>query len=376
MRVLQLLPAMHVGGVERGAAEIARALCAAGGESIIVSRGGALADALAGEGGTHIQFDCGGKNPLTALQRARRLRALLREHAPDIVHVRSRVPAWLLALAGGWRKAVSTFHGIYSVGAYSAQMTRADAVICPSTAVREHILRHYRVAADKLHLIHRGVDRDYFDPTQADAAAVEALRQRLRLHGHTVFAMVGRVSPLKGHDLFLQALAQLRRDNTMEKPPLALIVGDDGGKRAARLRRLAQELQVADIVRFAGVCRDMRDIYASSDVVVSASKQPEAFGRTVAEALAMQRAVVAPAHGGALDIIRDGENGHLFAPGDAAQLARAMARATAAPRVDLRESVAMFSLPRMVGQTLALYENLHNNKVREAQAAGAAREAA
>lgn len=357
MRIAQLLPAMEVGGVERGVAELSRALAAAGHESIVISRAGALCGDIAAGGGRHIPFDSGGKNPLTALPRAYRLRVLLGELMPDIVHVRSRVPAWLLALAGSRAKVVSTFHGIYSVSRYSAQMTRAAAVICPSNAVRAHIRQHYRTPAERLHLIHRGVDMQYFDPARADAAACEALRRDWRLGGHTVFALVGRVSALKGHDLFLRALARLQSARALAKPPLALVVGAQENARTARLRQLARELGVEAAARFCGVRREMREVYACSDVVVSASTQPEAFGRTVAEGLGMARAAVAPAHGGALDIVTDGENGALFAPGDAAALADAMQRAAQLPRDGLRRSVEKFTLARMVEQTIQVYRH-------------------
>ena len=358
MRIVQLLPALNMGGVERGAAELSAVLAADGDDSIILSRPGALCGDVTAAGGRHINFDCGGKNLLTVPARVWRLRALLTDLSPDIVHVRSRVPAWLLALngRGSWRLA-STFHGIYHVSRYSAVMTRADAVICPSRAVCEHIRQHYHTAADKLHLIHRGVDWAYFDPAQTEAAAVESLRTRWRLDGGTVFTLAGRLTALKGHALFLQALARLRRQQ-LTKPPLALIVGDNHPRRRRRLYALAQTLGVAEALRFGGVMRDMREVYAVSDVVVSASLQPEAFGRTVAEAIAMQRPAVAPAHGGALDIIRTGENGFLFTPGDSESLADAMARAVSLPREALRETVASFTLANMAAQTMALYRRL------------------
>lgn len=363
MRIVQLLPAMQMGGVERGVAELSRALCAAGAESIVLSRGGALTAQLSAHGARHIPFACGSKNLLSAPWRALRLRRLLRDLAPDIVHVRSRAPAWLLACAGGWRRVVSTFHGLYSVGAYSAQMTRADAVICPSTAVCEHLRTHYRVPQDKLHLIHRGVDWEYFDPDAVDAAQCAALRAQWQLNDtHLVFALVGRVSRIKGHTLFLHAFARLLRQPALHahgKTPCALILGNAADDpRCARLRQLAAQLGIGDSLRFGGECHTMREAYACCDVLVSASTRPEAFGRTVAEALAMQRAVAAPAHGGALDIVQDGVNGALFAPHDAPGLAEAMAHAAHLPRTALRESVAAFTLSQMAAQTIALYRRL------------------
>ncbi len=358
MRVVQLLPAMHVGGVERGVVELSRALSANAIDSVVISRPGELCAEITNSGGKHYAFDCGSKNIFSVPARVYRLQKLLNTIAPDIVHVRSRVPAWLLAFVRQRFKVISTFHGIYSVSRYSAQMTHAEAIICPSQAVRQHILQHYSVAAERLHLIHRGVDLHYFDPTAVQEEISAGLRQRLQLAERTVFAIVGRGSGLKGHALFLQAFARLCNNSNFSKPPLALLVGDFSAKHKQRIQQLAQSLQLAPALRFAGVVRDMREIYQCSDVVVSASTQPEAFGRTVAEAIAMQRAAVAPAHGGALDIIRTGENGILFTPGDAEALAAAMQQATTLPRNALRQSVQQFSLARMATQTQTLYQQL------------------
>lgn len=362
MRIVQLLPSMNMGGVERGVAELVQALSTAGHECAVISRRGGLCDAVIAGGGRHVEFDCGSKNILTAPARIRRLRALLRECAPDIVHVRSRVPAWLLHFAGGAFAVVSTFHGIYHVSAYSRQMTRADAVICPSRAVREHITRYYHVAPQRLHLIPRGVDMQYFNPARTDADFCRLLQARWRLAGHTVFTIAGRASALKGHALFLRAFARLYHRASFARPPLALLVGNDNVDRTIRLARLAADLGIGDAVRFGGASRRMREVYAVSDVVVSASLQPEAFGRTVAEALAMRRPVAAPAHGGALDIVRSGDNGMLFTPGNAAALAQALQQAAALSRDGLRESVAAFTLPRMVEQTQAVYEQVYRGR--------------
>ena len=365
MRILQLLPAMEVGGVERGAAELSRLLCAGGAESIVLSRGGALANTLANHGAQHITFDCGSKNLLTAPARALQLRRLLRAHAPDIVHVHSRAPAWLLALAGSWKRVVSTFHGIYSAGRYSEQMIKTHAVICPSTAVRTHIRVQYKVPEEKLHLIHPGVDMDYFDPAKVDAARAQELRQQWKLpDGHRVFMIAGRPSRIKGHALFLQAFAELRRNHTLPQPVCALLLGVGKGRRAEELRAQAAQLGIAKSIHFAEVTSDMREAYANCDVLVSASTRPEAFGLTVAEALAMQRAAAAPAHGGALDIITDDSNGALFPPHHAAALADAMARAVHLPRDHLRASVANFTLEQMAAKTITLYRNLLSQETR------------
>ena len=168
MRIVQLLPDLNAGGVERGVVELSRALVLRGHDSVVISRPGALTAAIVEDGARHVAFDCGGKNPLTVPRRARRLRALLDDIRPDIAHVRSRVPAWLLRFAGGDGFAVvSTFHGIYRVNRYSGRMADAVRVICPSRAVMRHVAEHYAPPAGRLRLVHRGVDLDYFSPGES-----------------------------------------------------------------------------------------------------------------------------------------------------------------------------------------------------------------
>ena len=355
VRVVQLLPAMELGGVERGVVELSRGLVAHGMSSVVVSRGGALVETLRAEGGTHVAFDGGGKNPLTLRRRAAALAEIWREWRPDIVHVRSRVPAWLLRFSrqGFGFRVVSTLHGLYRVGWYSRQMTVADRVICPSRAVVDYARRFYAVPEQRLRLIYRGIDLDYFCPRPEDAAVCGAVARECGLQGATVVAIVGRVSALKGHELFLRAVALARRENASLH---ALVVGD--GRRLEGLKRLAQSLGVGGVTHFVGARRDMREIYQLCDGVVSASTRPEAFGRTMAEALAMGCPVVAAAHGGALDIVREGVNGFLFPVGDAEALARALLRLSEVRREGLRETVAHFSLAAMVEATLGVYREL------------------
>ena len=362
MKVVQLLPGMHVGGVERGVVELSRALVRDGMESVVISRPGELSGAIGDDGGVHIPFNCGGKNIVTFPSRVFALRALLERLRPDIVHVRSRLPAWLLRFCRGVGdfSVVSTFHGLYSVGAYSRQMAQADAIICPSNASVAHVRRHYPQAAEKLHLIHRGVDFFYFDPATADIGYCDDFRRQQRWQGCKVVAIVGRMSALKGHALLLHAFARIHA----AAPDLRLLVvgNESGGRRTERLQQLARQLGLQDKVFFAGVQRRMREMYRLADIVVSSSTKPEAFGRTMAEALAMNCAVVAAAHGGALDIVQDGKNGILFPPDDEAALAAALTRAATTEWCGLRQSVVVFSLQQMTAKTIAVYRTLANKE--------------
>ncbi len=359
IKVVQLLPDMVLGGVERGVVELSRYLVNQGMESVVISRHGELINTVLADGGQHVHYDCGSKNILTLPYRAFQLREILMAINPSIIHVRSRVPAWLLYFAGAHLKwsVVSTCHGMYSINRYSAQMTRAKKVICPSTAMVDYVQKNYHTPTNKVRLIHRGIDFDYFTPTKVDKECSLALQTQFQLQGKKIIALVGRLSSLKGHGLFLMAFAKAyQKDNNL----LAIIVGDDdkNPQRLITLKDTAQSLGIGDAVRFVGKQQQMREIYHLSDVVVSASTKPEAFGRTVVEALAMNCLTIAPAHGGAMDIIQANKNGILFTPSDCDGLATAMLSVFELPKIDLRESVSAFSLQQMVQKTRAVYDEV------------------
>ena len=358
MHVVQLLPELQEGGVERGVVEMNRELVRRGVTSTVISRGGRLAAEIAADGGRHVALDVCSKNPFTAPRRARQLRQVLAELHPDLVHVRSRLPAWLLRIANRRLRlpVVSTVHGFNRVGAYSRIMTRADRVICVSHAIKAHVQQNYGTPEPVLRVIHRGVTPADFDPARLDAAFIERFRREQRLAGRFVATCVGRITPLKDYETFIRGIAAARK----ELPNVVgVIVGGTHADRRgyeARLRGLVRELDAGEAIRFAGSQQAMAEIYALSDVVVSCSAKPESFGRALVEALAMETPVIATAHGGALEIVREGENGLLFAPGDAAALAARLAAISRRTFTGLRPDVlARFSLDAMVDRTLAVY---------------------
>ncbi|MEI8243836.1 MAG: glycosyltransferase family 4 protein [bacterium] len=359
MHIIQLLPALHEGGVERGVVEMNRELVRRGVISTVISRGGRLAPEIEAAGGRHVTLDVGSKNPLTALWRARRLRQTLQELQPDLVHVRSRVPAWLLLLANRRLRlpVVSTVHGFNSVSAYSRIMTRADRVICASPAIREHVIKHYHTPEAILRLVPRGIDPQTFDPARVDLAFARSFRTQHGMDGRYLVLALGRITSWKGYDTLIRAAALAKQ----ELPNLGVVIvgGVQSGQEAyaTQLRRLADELGVGRDVVFCGSQSQVPEILQACDLLVScASTKPETFGRSMAEALAMERPVVAARHGGALDIVRDGQNGLLFTPGDAAELARCLVAASRRTFTGLRADVLLrFSLKDMVDRTLAVY---------------------
>jgi len=362
MHILQILPALNEGGVERGTVELSRELVRRGHTSTVISSGGRLAEQLERDGARHVTLDVKSKNPLTALTRYRELRRALAEIKPDIVHFRSRVPGWLFVLANRALRLpfVSTVHGFNSVSAYSKVMTRGMRVICPGTAVAEHIRTHYATPPEKIRVIHRGLDTAFFDPARLDTEFMAEFRRQYDLDNRFVVLAVGRVTQLKGYDVLLRATALTRAHVPNIK---TVIVGGVDPARSAYgkdLRRLVRELELDAHVVFAGSQSRLAEIYACGDVLVSANRdKPEAFGRSMAEALAMGCPVIATRFGGSLDIVREGVNGWLVEPGDARQLAERLAQVPSAGFTGLRDdALRRFSLQRMVESTLAVYDEV------------------
>ena len=359
--IVQILPALNEGGVERGTVEVSRELVRRGYRSTVISSGGKLVDTLIRDGAAHVQMDVKSKSLLSAPSRVLRLAAILRSLRPDLVHYRSRVPGWLFHFANRARiPCVSTVHGFNSVSRYSRVMTEGLRVICPSTAVVDYIRKHYNTPEEKIRLIHRGIDPEQFDPAKLDRDFTDGFRQRYAPDGAFIVLGVGRITPLKGYDVLIRATALARKDVPNIR---TLIVGSAEPSRAAHLeslKHLAAQLGLQDTVLFTGGQRNIAEVYASGNVLVSANAaKPEAFGRSMAEALAMNCPVIATRSGGALDIIRDGTDGFLVPPGDVDALAQKLALASRTDFTNLRDdALARFSLQQMVDKTEEVYREI------------------
>lgn len=362
LTVVQLLPALESGGVERSTLEINHALVEAGHRSVVVSAGGRLVDALTGDGGEHVTLDIGRKSLATPF-RIPALRRELRAIQPDIVHVRSRLPAWLAKTAlsrwpGRAPRRVSTVHGLNSVGRYSAIMLDADRVICVSDCVREYLRQHYPHAATReLRVIPRGFDPAQFSlrPSNPDwRAALDAAFPQLA--GRRLLLLPGRGTRLKGHDVALRLCARLTEagDNVG-----LLLAGVDQPSRQAyldELKALSRQLGISDRVAFSPTRDDLPAAYANSDLVLQLSVKPEAFGRTALEALAMQRPVVGFAHGGVGDLLAAlYPAGKVTACDEQALLVTTKKLLQHAPPVSLFNGYRISDMQRA---TLALYEEL------------------
>ncbi|MEZ5541521.1 MAG: glycosyltransferase family 4 protein [Pseudomonadota bacterium] len=364
LTVLQVLPALESGGVERGTLEVAAALVRAGHRSLVVSAGGRLVADLTAAGSAHVAMAVGRKS-LRVLAEVRPLRRLLDAEGVDILHVRSRLPAWIAWLA--WRglppatrpRFVTTVHGLYSVNRYSAIMTRGERVIAVSDTVRRYILDHYPgVDPQRVVTIYRGVDPAAFPygfrPAPDWLAAWHG--QYPSLQGCRVLTLAGRLTRLKGHADFIDLVATLVARGIDVH---GLIVGHLDPRRQAyvgELQRLVKDAGLQDRIIFTGQRSDIREIYAVSDLVLSLSNRPESFGRTVLEPLCLGVPVLGYDHGGVGEILAALYPAGRVAPGDGAALAAAAARLLADPPPVPRESP--FTLGAMLDTTLALYRDL------------------
>lgn len=303
LTVVQVLPALEGGGVERGTVEIAEELVRRGHRAVVVASGGRLAAELQAAGAEHVPWALGRKSPLT-LRFIPRLRRLLDELQADILHARSRIPAWVAYLA--WRgmdpqrrpRFITSVHGLYSVNPYSEVMLRGERVIAVSEAVRRYIVDHYPATdAQRIQVIPRGVDpRAYphgYRPPEAWLRDWRAAHPQLG--GGRILTLPGRLTRLKGHEDFLRLLARLR-----DRGRAVVGVAVGGGRAGYRreLEREARRLGLAQCMVFAGHRGDLREVMAASDLVLSLSRRPESFGRTTAEALSLGIPVVGYDHGG------------------------------------------------------------------------------
>ncbi len=293
------------------------------------------------------------------------MRHWLAEQRIDILHARSRFPAWIAWLA--WRgmnpatrpRWVTTVHGLYSVSRYSAVMTYGERVIAVSATIRDYLQRDYpELPAERIQVIPRGVDPAEFPYGYQPPSAwlAEWHRHYPQLRNVPVLTLPGRLSRLKGHEEFIELMARLRAQGW---PVYGLIVGGVEPRRqryADQLRRRVQEKGLSEVVLFTGHRADMREIYAASTLVLSLSMKPESFGRTVLEALSLGVPVIGYDHGGVGEILHRVYPAGLTPLGDLEQLTeRVKALLTAAPPVPAEP---VFPRQRMLDDTLALYAEL------------------
>lgn len=376
LTVVQLLPELNVGGVERGTLQIARALVDAGHRALVISGGGRLVPELLASGAEHITLGVGEKR-LGSLRIVSVLRRLFAGEDIDIVHARSRLPAWLARLALGRRQPdsgpawVTTVHGPYTVNRYSRIMTSGDRVIAISEFIHDYIRRHYpAVEPARIVVIPRGVERERYLPGYMPNAAWRAafFAAHPLLTGKRLLTLPARLTRWKGQLDFLALLARLRAEGL---PVHGLLAGAAHPRKqdyARLLRQRVNELGLIDDVTFLGETNELREVLAISDLVYSLTNEPEAFGRTTIEALSLGVPVIGYAHGGTQEILQRVFAAGLVPPGDIAEAAaRTRALLAARPAVP---SEHPYTVDNMAAATLALYETLAAARRSARQSAG------
>lgn len=364
LTVLQLLPALESGGVERGTLEVARALVGHGHRALVISAGGRQVPALLESGAEHFTWPIG-KKSLNTLLLVGKLRRFLTEQNVDIVHARSRVPAWIAYLA--WRgmnpatrpRFVTTVHGPYSVNAYSAVMTKGERVIAISKMIINYLIRNYpKLSQQNVRLIYRGVDPEQFPSgyTPSPDWMKQWHQEHLGLTGKKILLLPARLTRWKGQTDFIDMLAQIMNS----RPDVhGLIVGETHPRKQAFMAELearSKELGVSQHLSFISHRADLREIMAISDIVYSLSREPEAFGRVSLEALSLGKPLIAYDHGGVKEQLAAVLPAGAIPVGDIQQAARKTLRwLDSPPHVPEHNP---FTLEQMLTSTLEVYAEL------------------
>lgn len=373
--ILQVAPELSAGGVERTVLEVTEAIVDAGGRALLVSKGGRLEAEFARLGGQLFRMDAKSRNPLILKVNEGKLRQIIREEKVDLVHARSRAPAWSAwaAAKGKGVPFVTTYHGAYSgtwglKRAYNSVMARGDLVIANSEWIAAHIAEVHGIDPARIVTIPRGVDLDAFDPAAVAPARVEALRKAWGLEGDTrlVLLLPGRLTSWKGQGLALEALGLLSPE---ERAGLVLILAGDAQGRDSYVSDLEHRITRLDLTGQARIVphvTDMPAAYLAAGLVLAPSTRPEAFGRVAAEASAMARPVIVADHGGARETVIEYETGTRTEPGSAPALAgaiRAMLSVGPASRASMGRQgrdhiIRHFSKRGLQAATLSVYKRL------------------
>lgn len=369
--ILQILPCLGSGGVEQGTIDMAEAIVRSGGRALIASNGGARLHELKRIGAEHIDLPVHSKNPLTIYKNIKRIQKTIREYNVDLVHARSRAPAWSAYYATRKEKVpfVTTCHAAYKISGsmkryYNSIMMKGDVVISISNFITSYIQENYSVHPNRIRLIYRGLALHKYHPNAVSPERMIRLSKEWRLpDGAAVILLPARLSPIKGHKVMIEAIAKLNRPDV-----ICVFVGSDQGRKEYR-RELEQLIEAKNLhgrIRMVDDCRDMPAAYMLATAVVCPSTKPEGFGRVPVESQAMGRPTISANHGGTAETIIDGKTGWLVEPGGVNDMARALEEALSLDN-DQRGLLAMasmqhvsqhFSLDEMCRKTLDVYREL------------------
>lgn len=370
--ILQVVPSLYSGGVERGTIEVAKRLITEGYNAIVVSSGGTMLSELENAGIQHILMNCASKNPFVIWKNARLLSEIIKKYKVDLVHARSRAPAWscYFATKATQVKFITTFHGIYTVPnffkeCYNKVMTKGEKIIAVSNFVKQHIIKTYNVLENKIEVIYRGVDYHYFDPQNISEEILQKYKKKYDTpNGVPIILLPSRMTDWKGHIVLVEALSKLKHRNFY-----CLMVGDlsKHPNCTNRVKTLINSLKLQGRIQIFGNEPNIPNLYGISDIVLSTSILPEAFGRTITEGQAMEKLVIATNIGGAVETISDNQTGFHVKPGDSDDLAEKLEYCFSIMKTEEGRKIQKaarqvvidkFSLDVMLEKTLALYRNM------------------
>jgi len=362
--ILQILPELDCGGVERGTLEVAAELVKRGHRSIVISGSGQMVEQLVSEGSEHIDLPVGKKSIFSAIRLVPKLQKFFSEEKIDVIHARSRLPAWLAYLA--WKKLdvnkrpkfMTTVHGPYTVNRYSKIMVSGERIIAISKYIKKYILENYPdVNENKIEIIHRGISKEKFP--YGFKPSEDWLKNWQYMHPHLfnkfIITLPGRITRWKGHNDFIEIITDAINAGLNVHGLIA--GGTDPGKDSYQkeLQTLIKSKDMKDHFTFLGQRNDMKEIMSVSNIVLSLAKTPEAFGRTALEALSLGVPVIAYDHGGAAEVL-----GEMFPEGKALPLNIENVNSiinkfyTSMPAVKNKES---FTLDMMLDKTISIYNS-------------------
>jgi lipopolysaccharide heptosyltransferase II len=357
MNILQILPSLNTGGVETGTVDLAKELSLAHHKAVVVSAGGKLVDDLIAAGIRHYSLPVDRKSPLNMIKMSRRLAEIIKKEKIDIVHARSRVPAWIAYIAcykTGCRL-ITTCHGYYSTHFFSRIMGMGRRVIVASQVIGRHMIDDFGVNAEKIRYIPRGVDLNFFKYNPSF----------LRKRSNFTIAVIGRLTPIKGHIYFLKAIARIVR--TIPKVKVLIIGEPSPGKQGykSELKLLIRQLGLSNYVEFLGRRSDLPQLLTDIDVVVVPSIVKEAFGRVIIESQAVGVPVIASDIGGISEVIDNDETGFLVPARDVEALANKIIevkqdkkKAIGVVKKARQKIEKIYNLDQMTAKTIEVYKEV------------------
>ena len=380
IKVLQVIPKLGYGGAETGCYDIAHYLPENNCKSFIVTSGGELLKFIDKKKVKLIRLPVQSKNPLLIIINALILIGIILFYNISIVHARSRAPAWscLLATKVTRRKFVTTFHGTYKFSGklkklYNSIMLRSDLIIAGSNFIFSHIKENYSEFLDlkkKFLVIFRGINVDYFDPSTKMEVDEKRLLNEWKINKEKkIVLMPGRLTSWKGQELFIEAV-NLAKIQLGYEAFHAVILGSEQGRDLykKKLVRLSEQYRLTNQVKFINHCKDMALAYKVSDIVVSASVEPEAFGRVAVEAQSMKKIIIASNIGGSNETIINEKTGFLFESGDAKSLSKKIIEALTMDQISTdnigsegrKNIIKKFNVEKMCFSTYSEYKRLIN----------------